>query len=479
MNQNKKRMNIIIIMTDQQKASSLPMYGNPTVRMPNLSRFCKRSITFNNAFTSCPLCVPARVSMFTGQYPSVHRSLDNNLLMEPGKEHMLKILKQNGYITGLAGKNHCFKPEDLVYFDFIEQSGHWGPETEDPCYLEPIEHLRSCAELKGCWGHTKNPFAPEQLGTHWTTDRAIDFVTENRNMPFFLWFSIPDPHVPFQTPEPYASMYPPETVDMPEFREHEMENKPAAQQIDSKVMCADKVTEQTIREIRSIYYGMNTYIDDELGRFFDLLDSFGLYENTLVVYVSDHGEYLGEHKMIRKSKSAYDCLTHIPFIFYSPAVRPFRSDEFVSLEDIMPTVLNAADISVPQEVQGRDLSPLLCSGRMNSSRPFSYGEYGGRNEPVNKTAQITACETPLSYDFSPGLKLGGFGKMRYIRTESWKLVCYINDTFELYNIRNDPYELENLFTQDGYEQIKLKLMSMLTEHMMRINNPDISSTRVS
>jgi arylsulfatase A-like enzyme len=399
--------------------------------------------------------------------------------MEPGKEHMLKILKKNGYTTGLAGKNHCFKREDLGYFDFIEESGHRGPETQDPYYLEPIEHLRSCADIKGCWGHTKNPFPPERLGTHWTTDRAIDFVTENRNHPFFLWFSIPDPHVPFQAPEPYASMYPPETVDMPEFREHEMENKPAAQQIDSKVMCADTVTEPTIREVRSIYYGMNTYIDDELGRFFDLLGSSGLYENTLIVYVSDHGEYLGEHKMIRKSKSAYDCLTHIPFIVYSPEVRPFRSNEFVSLEDIMPTVLNAAKIPVPREVQGRDLTPLLCGGRLENSRPFAWGEYGGRNEPVDETAEIAACETPLSHDFSPGMKLGGFGKMRYIRTENWKLVCYVNDTYELYNVEDDPYELENLFTQEGYEQIKIKLMSMLAEHMMRMNNPDISSTRVS
>ncbi len=473
-----ERPNIVIIMTDQQKASSLPIYGNPACRMPNLDRFSEQAVTFENAFTSCPLCVPARVSLFTGQYPSAHGSLDNSLLMAQGKDHMLKLLKEHGYICGLAGKNHCFQSDDKALFDSIDECGHYGPITDDPSFLKPREHLSAAAELKGCWGYYRTPFPPKELGTHWTTERAIEFLSRKHENPFFLWYSIPDPHIPFQTPEPYASMYTPEDVDMPEFAEGEMKHKPRAQQIDSSVMCADQVTEDNIRNIRAIYYGMNTYIDDELGRFFSAMDRLRLNENTIVVYVSDHGEYLGEHKMIRKSKAAYDCLTHIPMMVRTPGTAGFRTDEFSSLEDIMPTLLTAAGIDVPCQVQGRNLSPLFC-GKDFPSRAFIYGEYGGSNEPVNYTGKIKTCETPYSPDFKPALKLGGFGKMRYIRTHSWKLVCYVKDTWELYDLRNDPYELHNLYEEPGTEKVKFELQQMLIEHFMQISTPGVSTDNVS
>ena len=471
--------NIVIIMTDQQQASALPLYGNPVVQMPNLARFSEHAVTFNNAFTSCPLCVPARVSMFTGQYPSAHESVDNSVLMTPGKDHMLKILKEHGYRTGLAGKNHCFRDPDLAFLDVFDSCGHWGPHSDDETYRKPMEYLRACRELKGCWGYTRNPFPPEQLGTHWTTDRAVDFLRGKRTDPFFLWLSVPDPHIPFQTPEPYASMYDPVDVDMPAFRENEMAGKPRAQQIDSAVMCADQVTEETIRNVRAMYYGMNTYIDDELGRFFNAMEELNLFDNTVVVYVSDHGEYLGEHKMIRKSKAAYDCLTHVPLIIRGPGIGSFRTDEFVSLEDIMPTVLQAAGIDIPPATQGRDLTPLLAGDPLPESRPFAYGEYGGTNKPVHDTDGIKTCATPHSPDFSPQLKLGGFGKMRYLRTDAWKLVGYVDDQWELYDLEKDPYELDNLYNEPAYNKVKLDLQQRLIEHGMRTDTPGVSTGNVS
>ena len=474
-----RKPDIVLIMTDQQKASSLPMYGNPTVRTPNLSRFAAGAMVFTHAFTSCPLCVPARVSAFTGQYPSAHGSPDNNRLMAPGRNHLLKRLKEAGYATGLAGKNHCFRKEDLEYFDRVAECWHHGPKTDDPVYAEPSEWLRSCRDVKGCWGWTRNPFPPERLGTHWTVDKGIEFLEAHRDGPFFLWLSIPDPHVPFQAPEPYASMYPPETVDMPAFREGEMDNKPLAQRIDSRVMCADAVSEETIRNVRSIYYGMNSYVDDELGRFFDAMEASGKTNEALVIYVSDHGEYLGEHRMIRKSKSAYDALTHIPFIVRAPQGVQGVSDAFVSLEDIMPTVLRAAGLDCPGEVQGRDLMPLL-RGEVLPDPGFAYGESGGRNEPEKVDLEaVKTCTSPHSPDFKPRLKLGGFGKMRYVRTREWKLAAYVDDVYELYDLRNDPHELVNRYEDASCADVRRRLERILIEQMMRVSSPEVSADIVS
>ena len=246
-------MNTVMIMVDQQKASSLPMYGNPIVHTPNLEALAREGCLFRQAATSCPLCVPARVSTFTGQYPSAHGSLNNSVLMKGGTSHLLGLLKEPGYTIGLAGKNHCFREEEMHVFDYLEEAFHYGPTSPSagPAQKAATQYLRDCQTLRGAWGWTINPHPPEALGTAWVTDKAIEFLDHHGGDPFFLWYSIPDPHIPFQTCEPKASMYPPEEVDLPPFKADEMTGKPQAHQIDYAVMCGDQVDEKTIRQVIS------------------------------------------------------------------------------------------------------------------------------------------------------------------------------------------------------------------------------------
>lgn len=473
-------MNIVLIMVDQQKASSLPMYGNPTVRTPNLKRLASEGCLFKNAFTSCPLCVPARVTTFTGQYPSTHGSLNNQVLMGPDKPHLLRILKDGGYKTGLAGKNHCFTAADLAYFDDVKLAGHYGPETSvagESC-IQSKEFLLEATELKGAWGSIKNPYKPDALGTHWVTDRALEFVRKQAGQPFFLWYSIPDPHIPFQTCEPYASMYPPGDVELPARMENEIHGKPRAQQIDHAVMQGEAVSDATLREIISLYYGMNTFIDTEVGRFLSGLTRLGLDDDTVVVYVSDHGEYLGEHQMIRKSKAAYDCLIHVPLIIRAPNAVQQEIETMVSLEDIMPTILSYAGLETPPTVHGRNLMPVLADEYF-PEREFVYGEYGGHPHPFADGQSYPVCQTPLSADFSPNMKLGGMGKMRYVRTEKWKLVTYVHDHYELYDLREDPNEMINIYGDPGMESVTGDLKDLMLEHMMVINQSGVDMGRMS
>ena len=155
---NKK--NLILIMVDQQKTSSLPFYNNDLVKTPNLNKLSYDGTIFTNAFTSCPLCVPSRVSLFTSLYPSVHGSVNNNFLFNKYHRNFLYFLKKEDYFIGLAGKNHCFDKEAIKLFDYLKTCSHYGPDSEKISaeQKKSKQFLKNSKVLKGAWGSIKNPF---------------------------------------------------------------------------------------------------------------------------------------------------------------------------------------------------------------------------------------------------------------------------------------------------------------------------------
>lgn len=387
-----EKPNVVMIMVDEQKATSLPVYGNPTVRRLHLVQLAKDGVLFTHAFATCPLCVPNRVSVMTGRYPHATRSSDNRFYLQPGERHPPQLLTEAGYRTGLVGKNHCFTLTDLDLFDYLWEAGHIGPL--DPPTAEAAAAKRWIAESgvwQRAWGAEQNPYPPRSLGTALITDHAIDFVERYRDEPFFLWYSIADPHTPLQTASPYAEMYPPNKVDLPPLLQDEIETKPPAQQLDYRAMACDKVGEDMIRRAISVYYGMNTYIDDQVGRFVACLDNLGLRGDTIVVYLSDHGDYMGEHGMIRKSKALYDCLCRVPLIVSWPGSVPVgvRQDEFVCGEDILPTLTDLVGLPSPRAVQGKSFAPLIGSGGSYVARQAIYGEHGFPGSPASLDAPLT------------------------------------------------------------------------------------------
>jgi arylsulfatase A-like enzyme len=465
------RPNVVIVMTDEQKATSLPMYGNPIVRTPHLERLAQDGVLFDHAFATYPVCVPNRVAVMTGRYPHATRSSNNRTYLQPDERHLPQIFAEHGYRTGLCGKNHCFLPEDLARFDHVWEAGHVGPN--DPPTPEAAAAKRWIVESQvwlTAWGAERNPYPPEALGTALITDQAIQFVERYRDEPFFLWYSIADPHTPLQTASPYAEMYPPEEVDLPPLLDGEIETKPPAQQLDYRAMACDKASEEVIRRAISIYYGMNTYIDDQVGRFLARLEEFGLRDNTIVIYTSDHGDYVGEHRMIRKSKALYDCLCRVPLIVAWPgAIRSnARCDEFVCGEDILPTLMDLLGWPVPTAVQGQSFQPLLAgTGERYVPREAIYGEHGSPGEPAALQAPLTVPEGALTTDFRPGLKIGGRGRIKSIRTKEWKLVVYPGQVYgELYHLTEDPWELYNLYGQEPYQAVVADLRAKLLDWMI-------------
>ena len=460
------RPNVLLIMTDQQKVNSLSVYGNSIVQTPNLEKLASRGVTFTSAFTPYPVCVPSRVMTFTGRYAHTNRSRANGVSMQKEEEHLLKIFQRKGYATGLSGKNHCFMRGDLDRFDYVWECGHGGPsDPPDETSAAAKNFIGESKINRRAWGTVTNPHPPESLGTALTATHAIKFLDEcPKDKPFFLWCSIADPHTPLQTAEPYASMYDLADVPIPQQRDDEHDDKPVAQMLDYLALAGDKVSEDDIRRVTEMYYGMNTYIDHEVGRLLTHLDELGLSDNTLVIYMSDHGEYLGEHKMIRKSKALYDCLIHIPLLVSWPGHVPQGEscDEFVEVVDIAPTILDAIGLPHPDGIQGQSMLPIFTDAPYNS-RDAVFAEQGVEDatgsiagNPIESLGRVP--ESPTSPDFSPQLKMGDQGPIKSIRTRDWKCVYYPgNHEGELYNLKEDPGELTNLWHLPEYAQLKNEL----------------------
>ncbi|MBD3291608.1 MAG: sulfatase-like hydrolase/transferase, partial [Armatimonadia bacterium] len=473
------RPNVIIIFTDEQQARSLPIaqsrHGNETVQTPDLTRFAQDCAQFAQVFTPCPWCVPSRVAMMTGRYPRVNGSRTNEHLMRPSERHMPGVFADAGYSVGLVGKNHCFRDEQLAEFDHVWLANHLGPvdASYDPRVQAAKDWVRESGPGPKCWGAATNPHPHEALGTAQTVSHGIDFLDEVGDDPFFLWLSIPDPHTPLQAAEPWASMYDPDEVPLPPLIDGEMESKPTCQQIDYRALCGNTVTEPIMRRAIAMYYGMVSAIDHEVGRFLGELEDRGLAEETIVVYTSDHGDYVGEHRMIRKSKALYDCLTQIPLMVRWPGELDggARHDELLSNVDLMPTLLDLCGLETPAGVQGRSFAPLLRGGPYEP-RDALLMEAGSTQPRVALEDAGPFPEGPLTPDFSPRMKLGGRGLIRGVRTKTHKLVRYPGgDEGELYDLTADPWELENLWGRAEQEGIEGDLTARLLDLHIETKDP--------
>lgn len=469
------RPNVIIIFTDEQQARSLPTYGNDTVQAPNLTQFAEEGAVCENAFTPCPWCVPARVSLMTGRYPRTNGSRTNEHLMRPSERHMSDLFADAGYSVGLVGKNHCFRDEQLAQFDHVWQANHLGPmdASYDADAQAAKQWIREHGPGPRCWGTATNPYPHEALGTAQTISHGIDFLDRFGDERFFLWLSVPDPHTPLQAAEPWASMYDPDEVPLPPLLEGEIETKPTCQQIDFRALCGDTVTEPIMRRAIAMYYGMVSAIDHEVGRFLGELDERGLAEETIVVYMSDHGDYVGEHRMIRKSKAFYDCLTHIPLMVrWSGELEAGRTcADLLTTPDVMPTLLDLCGLETPVGVQGRSFAPLL-RGEAYEPRDALLLEAGSTMPPVALEDAGPFPEGPLTPDFSPKMKLGGRGLIRGIRTHSHKLVRYPGgNEGELYDLREDPWELHNLWGRPESNDVEAALTERLLDLHIETTDP--------
>lgn len=364
--------NIVIIMTDQQRADLCGREGFPLAVTPYVDQLAQENVWFNKAYTVAPASSPARCSMFTGRFPSAtHVRTNHNIPDIFFEQDLVGVLKENGYKTALVGKNHAYlKPADL---DFWSEYGHWGKNKKTtPEEKETARFLNQKA--RGQWLEP-SPIPVEEQHPAKIVNETLSWIESQKENPFFVWVSFPEPHNPYQVCEPYYSMFSPDKLPVLKTSRKDLEKKGEKYRILAELEDASCPNlEQDLPRIRANYIGMIRLIDDQIKRLVESLKASGQFENTIFVVLSDHGDYWGEYGLIRKGAGLSESLARIPMVWagYHVKNQSAPMDSHVSIADIFPTLCSAIGAKIPAGVQGRSLWPMLTGKRIPQRRVFQH-----------------------------------------------------------------------------------------------------------
>lgn len=475
------RPNILVIMSDQMKATASHLYGNPFCETPSMARLAGEGVLFENAFTPHPLCVPARVSLWTSQWPHSHGSRRNQTLMPPDATHAFALWKGAGYQLGLIGKNHCFEqPEDLDLFDVWCEIGHgWldaNAQTKGMPWFRPIEGIREAHALRRTmekqsprFGYAISDAPLEDQSTGLIAGQTVRFLEQHGDEPFALWVSFPDPHEPWVAPRRYAELFPPERIQLPPWRDGEFEGDevPERNRVLYQILGMEEDAIEDVYGVMGVYYGMVRFLDDGIGQILDALERTGLRENTIVVFCADHGDFMGEHRMTCKGGVFYDCLTHVPLIVSWPGhiAEGVRDHGMVNLVDIVPTLLRLQGMGVPRSMHGNSLLDAQGGSQSAVPRDATFSEYGAGGPPFT-LPDLDAFAQPYGRDaLIRSLQWReAEGRRKMVRTRAWKYVHDpVGDKDELYDLDNDPWELVNVVNDPANRAVVADMQRRLAD----------------
>lgn len=397
--------------------------------------------------------------------------------MLPLKKDLIDIVKEKGYVTAMIGKNHSHLTPDRV--DCWFELGHWGAldndrNSKEKAFDEWLKVLYPQVGLEA------TPFPLECQCAYRIVDKAQEWLSSISNdIPFFLWLSFPEPHNPYQVPEPYFSMFPPEQLPPLKAGKETLKLKGFKWQwLRDLGEYVHPDYETLIPRARANYFGMLRLIDDQIRRFIEFLEKVGKLNNTLIVFLSDHGDFVGEYGLLRKGVEVPEALMRVPMFFIGPNIkaRIEPREDFISIVDIVPTICEMLDIPIPEGVQGRSLWPIL-SGDEYPIREFEsiYGEQGFGGLHYDKDYDFSFEEALIRF---PCIKifdeLNGCtqsGWMRMIRKGEWKLVIDMQGNGQLYKLDTDPMEIDNLYYKPEYRDIKGDMLEELVVWMLRMQDP--------
>jgi len=367
------RPNIILITTDQQRGDCLGINGHPVLQTPNLDHLAERGWNFRRGHTECPSCIPARRGLMTGMAPAAQGMVGMRWKDWNPPHTLAGSLRSAGYQSKLVGKLHLQPHRKRFGFEHQELSD--GPYVPDgdayATWLKQThgQHAHDYGIAHGVdvnsWIGRPGHLREQETHTWWCVERAINFLQTERDptAPFFLNVSIFDPHPPLVPPEWYYNRY--IDRDLPDPVIGDWAEDPGEARGYSPSATRIHLDRDQMRCCRAAYYGTINFVDDQIGRLMQYLRRSGLAGDTFILFTSDHGEMLGDHHLYRKCWP-YEASSHVPYLVQPPSsweLNPGRSDAAVGLQDVMPTLLDAAGVEVPESCTGRSLLPILRGER--------------------------------------------------------------------------------------------------------------------
>lgn len=423
------QQNILVIMADQLTALALGCYGNPTVKSPHIDKLAAEGVQFDSAYSSSPLCTPARYAFMTGQNISQCGGYDNAAYMPSTMPTFAHYLRMMGYRTCLSGKMHFVGSDQLHGFeervttDVYPADFGWMPDWTNPDErIDLWYHNMSSIKQAGVASITNQLAYDDEVGTQ--AIRAIyDHARSEDERPLCLVTSFIHPHDPYATRQQYWDLYDDVEIPLPTVARPDQQD--AHNKRLEKVIALDAVdvSDDEIRNARRAYYGNVSYVDEWVGRLRDTLEECGLSENTTIIFTSDHGDMLGEFGLWYKMTfREWSC--RIPMIVHNPQQFTARNiEQPVAQVDVLPTLLDLAHTltgsDIPDAIDplsGRSLVPL-CQGDNSQDPDSCVSEY---------------------------LAEGTGAPMLMIRRSKYKYICCMTDPDQLFDLNADPNELNNL-----------------------------------
>ncbi|MGQ9632451.1 MAG: sulfatase family protein [bacterium] len=486
-----RRPNILWYCTDQQRSDTIRSLGNRYINTPTLDRLVESGVAFTRAYTQSPICTPSRATFLTGRYPSTHHVHRNgNDFFPPSEVLVTKLLAEAGYDCGFVGKLHLSRSKGRIERrpDDGYRIFHWShhpypdwPEGHD--YADWLRNEKG-VDPHELYGKLKKFYGPgvpaEYHQTTWCSEMAIRFITEKREGPWLISINPFDPHPPFDPPPEYLDRYNPSEIPPPLFREEDIERQKAFRGIDQQSVDAvnplvspqgdDEISAGMSLEemasmppksfdgrmVKACYYAMIELIDDQLGRIIDVLKDTDQLDNTIIIFMSDHGELLGDHGLLYKGCRFFESLVHVPLIVSWPERfrKGLRSDALVELVDLAPTLLDAVGLEVPYYMQGKSLFPILTGeANPNHHKPHVICEYNDAVDLPNAT----------------------HGSMYF--DGRYKIAVYHGHSIgEIYDLEDDPGEFENLWNDPECKDLKVELLMKHFDAMMATSGAGIKRT---
>ncbi len=479
------------------------------MKTPNLDKLATEGVRFERAYCESPVCTPSRLTIMTGMSARQHGALTNGSFLPETIPTVCSVLRDAGYRTKACGKMHLQpwnnhdrerRKKDLPHMRSWEESAAWqsgeitsipegffGFESTDfigghisyfcgdyanwlkEASPEWTQRLAENQHGPVAWYH-KNPdqITPESIAdcwrselplefhhNTWITNRTLDYLDSlGDDEDFFLWCSYPDPHHPFAASRPYSEMYDPDDITLPENLTETAPDIGIPKVAHGLTL--DQFNETGLREMLAQTYGMITHIDDCVGQIIEKLKASGRYENTVIVFMADHGDYLGSHHMILKGKYPYEELVRVPYIWRSPeSMKNVSKTEStpVSLLDFAPTVLDYA---------GADVSALQPHPRGPVSNEVEIPWIGGTSLAgrIDGKAELDERAFIIQLDETSGNRLdsGRMFRGRCFIDGRYKMTIHNRGEGQLFDLEEDPKELNNLWNAPASQSIKNALL---------------------
>ncbi|OHB84866.1 MAG: choline-sulfatase [Planctomycetes bacterium RBG_16_64_12] len=439
-----QRPNVLLLVSDDQRPDTIRALGNPIIHTPHLDSLVREGTAFTRAIAPNPICVPSRAEIMTGcDGFRNHVGVSSNR-MNPELMRWADCMRQAGYHAWYVGKwMNDGRPTTQGY----EESDGLFAEGGAPWWVDQVDyHGRPVTGYRG-WvfqGDKGIKFPEKGVGLTPGIDKefadaAIRFIRRKWETPFFLHVNFTAPHDPLLMPPGYEGKYDPEKIPLPpNFLPRHAFDHGNFEGRDEKLLPWPR-TPKDVREDLAVYYAVISYMDEQLGRILAALEATGQADNTIVIFTSDQGLAMGSHGL-RGKQNMYEHTVGAPLIFRGPGIpKGQRRDAQCYLRDLYPTVCDLAGIEIPATVQGRRLGPVL-RGEVDSIYPAVFGHFADAQ--------------------------------RMIRTDRWKLIHYPKvEKYQLFDLANDPYELENLAVGPCRATVFAELRAKLEAWQKEVGDP--------